>query len=66
MEETFGVDTFVVPCQFVREYAGATFDGKNHTLSLSVKKYVPRRQAEARAEGLTIFAAGGNGFPKVS
>ena len=65
MYDKFDVSNFIVPGQFVREYAGATHDGKDHTLSLFVKKYIPREQAETSAEAITFFAAGGNGFPKV-
>ena len=65
-EESFDIYTYTVPCQHVREYGGATIDGNDHVLLLSVKKYVPRVQKQEPAEGVTILAAGGNGFSKVS
>ncbi|KAK4499832.1 hypothetical protein PRZ48_008018 [Zasmidium cellare] len=62
--EFFNIIPHEVLCQHVREYPGATKDGRDVELRLAVKEYVPKKPLED--EGVTIIAAGGNGFPKVS
>ena len=62
----FKVQTLASPCQHVREYPGATRDGNDHGLHLSVKKYTPLYKPSSERKPFTVLAAGGNGFPKVA
>lgn len=60
------VETFAVPCQHIREYPYEKSDQVWRELSLSVKRYVPSRRPHLAKKRVTVIAAGGNGFPKVS
>lgn len=60
----FKVVDHVIPCQHVREYPNVTRD--EHPLQLAVKQYVPLQNAQSSENAITIIAAYGNGFPKVS
>jgi len=62
---TFACDTYTIPSQHVREYPGATLNGKDESLLLSVKRYRPLKPESPATRSITILAAGGNGFPKV-
>jgi hypothetical protein len=68
----FVVDEHKSPCQYVRGYPNSVGmkngDEDDVALYLAVKEYRPRRERELRKgedEGVTVVAAGGNGFPKV-
>ena len=60
----FVVHDYSIPAQHIREYAGATKDGRDHELRLSVKRYVPKSPQQDSSTSMTILAQGGNGFCK--
>ena len=62
----FEIKSHVLPCQYIREYPGATLDDQEDTLQLHIKQYVPREQADVPSGAVTIIGAHANGFPKVS
>ncbi|KAL6718019.1 hypothetical protein ACLMJK_004104 [Lecanora helva] len=59
----FDVKEHVIPCQYIREYAGATLNDQEDTLQLHIKQYVPKEQAHG-PRPVTIVGAHANGFPK--
>ena len=62
----FKVTEHIFPCQYIREYPGATLENQEDTLQLHVKQYTPLDDFHARPGAVTIIAAHANGFPKVS
>ena len=61
---TFTVETHILPCQYVREYPGATLDDQEDTLHLHVKRYTPLDANSNMPGAVTVIAAHANGFPK--
>lgn len=62
----FNVQEHVVPCQYIREYPGATMNDQQDTLQLHVIQYKPKDRSEDRPGAVTIIGAHANAFPKVS
>lgn len=62
----FDVKTHILPCQYIRDYPGATLDDQEARLLLHVKQYTPRKQKEVPPNAVTIIGAHANGFPKVN
>lgn len=62
----FIVKEHVLPCQYVREYPGATLDDQEDTLHLHIKQYKPKDPSHSQPGAATIIGAHANGFPKVS
>lgn len=62
----FRIKEHVLPCQYIREYPGATLCDQDEMLQLHVKQYVPWNGASIGANAITIIAAHANGFPKVN
>ncbi|KAJ5945752.1 hypothetical protein N7454_002591 [Penicillium verhagenii] len=60
----FHVIEHVVPCQYIREYPGATINGQTDLLKLSVKQYIPIDNLTPQHGDVTILAAHANGLPK--
>jgi hypothetical protein len=65
-KNVFHVIEHIVPCQHIREYPGATINGQADGLQLAVKQYIPLDNPNPEPGDVTILAAHGNGFPKVS
>jgi len=61
----FSVKEHTVPCQYIREYPGATLSDQEDTLKLHVKQYKPKDQSQDRPGAVTIIGAHANAFPKV-
>lgn len=65
----FEAEEFWVLTDYVREYPGATRDGKQHKLWISAKRLKPvrsvRMQERVQTFRVNVIFAGGNGFPKV-
>lgn len=62
----FNVVEHVLPCQYIREYPGATLDDQEDTLHLHIKQYKPKDQYSLKPGAVTIIGAQANAFPKVS
>ena len=60
----FRVQEHTIPCQYIREYPGATLDNQEDDLLLHVKQYIPLDQSNSQASAITIIGAHANGFPK--
>ena len=60
----FRVQEHTIPCQYIREYPGATLENQEDDLFLHVKQYVPLDQSNGQASAITIIGAHANGFPK--
>ena len=60
----FRVQEHTIPCQYIREYPGATLENQEDDLFLHVKQYVPLDQSYGQASAITIIATHANGFPK--
>jgi len=60
-------EEFWVLTDYIREYPGATRDGKQHKLWIAAKRIRPAVPipAETLKQSVNIIFAGGNGFPKV-
>lgn len=63
---TFNIDEHVLPCQYIREYPGATLHDQEVELKLHIKHYTPKDQSFDLAGAVTIIGAHANGFPKVN
>lgn len=61
----FEVKEHVIPCQYIREYPGATLENQEDTLQLHMKQYTPLDKSNLKPGAITIIAAHANGFPKV-
>lgn len=61
----FRVVEYAIPCQHTREYPRATEVGKENSLRLAVKQYIPLDNPDPKPGDVTIVAAHANGFPKV-
>ncbi len=61
----FIVEEHILPCQYIREYPGATLDDQEDTLYLHIKQYKPKDQSHSQPGAVTIIGAHANGFPKV-
>lgn len=59
------IDTFVVPCQHIREYPAQNSHQAKGDLFVSVKRYIPSAKHRPASKRIQVIAAGGNGFPKV-
>lgn len=53
-----------IPCQYIREYPGATLGSQEDDLFLHVKQYTPLDQSYNQPGAITIIGAHANGFPK--
>ncbi|KAL8826398.1 MAG: hypothetical protein Q9191_003825 [Dirinaria sp. TL-2023a] len=60
----FRIKEHVLPCQYIREYPGATLDNQEEMLQLHIKQYVPCDEESIGVNAITIIAAHANGFPK--
>ncbi|KAF6227789.1 hypothetical protein HO173_011891 [Letharia columbiana] len=60
----FRVQEHTIPCQYVREYPGATLENEEDDLVLHVKQYTPLDQSYTQAGAITIIGTHANGFPK--
>ena len=60
----FRVQQHTVPCQYIREYPGATLESQEDDLFLHVKQYIPLDPSHAQPGAVTIIGAHANGFPK--
>ena len=60
----FRVQEHTVPCQYIREYPGATLESQEDDLFLHVKQYTPLDQSNSQPGAITIIGAHANGFPK--
>lgn len=60
----FRIEQHVLPCQYIREYPGATLDSQEEVLQLHIKQYIPLDEDSIGANAITIIAAHANGFPK--
>ncbi|CAF9926713.1 MAG: hypothetical protein ALECFALPRED_003511 [Alectoria fallacina] len=60
----FGVQEHTIPCQFVREYPGATLENQEDDLFLHIKQYTPLDQSNSQAGAVTIIGTHANAFPK--
>ena len=60
----FRVQEHTIPCQYVREYPGATLENQEDDLLLHVKQYTPWDQSDGQPGAITIIGAHANGFPK--
>lgn len=60
----FRVQEHTIPCQYVREYPGATLEDQEDDLFLHVKQYTPLDQSHSLPGAVTIIGAHANGFPK--
>ena len=60
----FRVQEHTVPCQYVRDYPGATLENQEDDLFLHVKQYTPLDQSYSQTGAITIIGAHANGFPK--
>ena len=58
------VQEHTIPCQYVREYPGATSENQDDDLFLHVKQYTPLDQSFNQHDAITIIGAHANGFPK--
>ncbi|KAI9775658.1 MAG: hypothetical protein M1839_000983 [Geoglossum umbratile] len=61
----FRVQEHTVPCQYIREYPGATEIAQEDVLELAVKQYTPLDNQSPAPGDITIIGSHGNGFPKV-
>lgn len=61
----FNVVEHVLPCQYIREYPGATLDDQEDTLHLHIKQYKPKDQSHNQPGAVTIIGGHANGFSKV-
>ena len=61
---TFRVQEHTIPCQYIREYPGATLESQEDDLFLHVKQYTPSDQSHSQLSAITIIGAHANGFPK--
>ena len=61
---SFRVQEHTIPCQYVREYPGATLENQEDDLFLHIKQYTPFEQSHSQHEAVTIIGAHANGFPK--
>ena len=62
----FRVQEHVLPTQHVREYVRATAEGPDTAVHLVLKQYTPLQNLSPGPADVTIIAAPGNSFPKVS
>ena len=62
----FRVQEHVLPTQHVREYVRATAEGPDVAVYLVLKHYTPLKNLSPKEGDVTIIAAPGNSFPKVS
>ena len=60
----FKVQEHTVPCQYIREYPGATLESQEDDLLLHVKQYIPLDPSHSQPGAITIIGAHANGFPK--
>ena len=60
----FRVKEHTIPCQYIREYPGATLEDQEDDLVLHVKQYTPMDQSYSQPGAVTIIGAHANGFPK--
>lgn len=60
----FRVQEHTIPCQYVREYPGATLENQEDDLYLHVKQYTPLDQSYSQPGAITIIGTHANGFPK--
>lgn len=60
----FRVQEHTIPCQYVREYPGATLENQEDDLFLHIKHYSLLDQSHSQPGAVTIIGAHANGFPK--
>ena len=60
----FSVSEHVLPCQYIREYPGATLHNQEDTLKVHIKQYTPKDSSASQPGAVTIIGAHANGFPK--
>lgn len=60
----FIVQDHTIPCQYVREYPGATLENQEDDLFLHIKQYTPLDQSYSQPGAVTIIGTHANGFPK--
>lgn len=60
----FRVQEHTIPCQYIREYPGATLENQEDDLLLHVKQYTPLDQSYSQPGAITIIGTHANGFPK--
>ena len=60
----FRVQQHTLPCQYIREYPGATLENQEDDLFLHVKQYIPLDPSHSQPGAVTIIGAHANGFPK--
>ena len=61
----FIIQEHTLPCQYIREYPGATLDDQEDTLYLHIKQYKPKDQSCNQLGAVTLIGAHANAFPKV-
>ena len=61
----FHIREHTLPCQYIREYPGATLNDQEDDLELHVKQYTPKGTIDLPKGAITIIGAHANGFPKV-
>lgn len=62
----FNITEHVIGASHVREYARATSDDQDATLSLHIKQYTPKDNPSPHKGDVTIIGGHANGFPKVT
>ena len=60
----FNIAEHVLPCQYIREYPGATLHNQEDDLKLHIRQYTPNDLSASQPGAVTIIAAHANGFPK--
>lgn len=60
----FTVSEHVLPCQYIREYPGATLYNQEDDLKLHIKQYTPKDDTASQPGAVTFIGAHANGFPK--
>lgn len=60
----FKVQEHTIPCQYVREYPGATLENQEDDLFLHIKQYTPLDQSYSQHGAITVIGTHANGFPK--
>lgn len=60
----FNVTEHFLPCQYIREYPGATLHNQEDDLKIHIKQYTPQDDSAVQPGAVTIVGAHANGFPK--
>lgn len=53
-----------LPCQYIRDYPGATLHDQEEDLELRINQYTPDDASARQPGAVTIIGAHANGFPK--